>query len=274
MPYSGKRPSKTPEQRRRGKYTEYLASIGRPMMVTGDELAVLRVHLMTLKEAGMSCYGIAASAPGNHSETSVAKVVNQWTGSTHRDVYNDLLLARYEPPVKKNQGAIVEPCGTRRRMQALVADGWGFRVLGEIMGISGAAAWQLAITTAPARGATVLRVKETYDKLQGCDPMDHGSTKTGVSRAKSTARRKDWAPSHCWDADTIVDPNCGPEWTGRCGTTQGYRIHQRDHIPICADCRTAASLMHRFPQLGYLMGIQEREARGKYGRGHTKDDYS
>ena len=43
-----------------------------------------------------------------------------------------------------------------------------------------------------------------------------------------------------WDDDTIDDPAAFPDWTGKCGTPDGYDAHYKMKIlPSCQPCRDA-----------------------------------
>lgn len=223
---------KTPEQLARGKYADWMRNRGTPLMVTPDEMALMRRHLKSLHDAGMSYQNIADAAPGNHSETSVSKVLRNWTVSMHRDVYNDLMQAQFELPRTPKHGRSTSDVGMKRRMRALACAGFGYHMLGRELGISGQAAYQLTNSGRAVRTSSAVRVAAVYDKLQWADPYDFGGTRQGVGRAKGVAARNDWAPAHCWDEDTIDDPEAYPEWTGACGTQQGYRLHHRYEIGV------------------------------------------
>jgi DNA-binding XRE family transcriptional regulator len=230
----------TPAENRRVKYAWLMREAGTPLHITDDELVKLRAHLAGLHGAGMSYALIAASAPGGHRETTVAKIINRWTSATHRDVYNDLMRAHYEQPTGYRTGARIDPTGMRRRVQGLFAIGFGFRLLGEFEGVSEQAVFQWATKATPIASSTAIKVAGLYSKLECADPFDYGATKQGVSRARNAARKRGWAPTTCWDPDTIDDPNAIPEWTGACGTTEGHRIHRREGIPICPPCHAAS----------------------------------
>lgn len=222
------------------KYADYMRQIGKPLHITEPELAELRRHLRRLYNRGMSYAQIAASAPGEHNETSVAKIVNEWSGATHRDLYVDLMKATFEVDYGRKTGRRMDSTGVRRRLRALVAAGFGYNVLGELMDCSAQAIYQLVKSEAPAHSSTVARVCMLYDKIAYSDPFDYGATMLGVSRAKGVARRNGWAPVQCWDEDTVDDPAAHPEWTGACGTPRGFRIHYRDGIlPVCQPCKDA-----------------------------------
>jgi uncharacterized protein YerC len=224
--------AKTPEERRKAKYADVMRQRGTPLMVKPEELAEARVHCTRLYKRGMSYRQIADTAPKHMNETTVAKVVNRWTETIHRDTYEALMQTYYVAPTGWRVGRKMDSTGVRRRMQALVADGFGYNVLGEIMGISLQAVFQLCTRDADTFASTYGYVVPVYEKLAGKDPTQYGATKLGVSRAKGTAARHDWAPSHTWDEDTIDNPDAFPEWTGECGTVTGYNLHRKERIYV------------------------------------------
>lgn len=224
--------TKTPEELRRQRFADKMRKLGTPLLVRPEELEQARVHATRLYNRGMSYAQIAATAPTDMNETTVAKVINKWTETIHRDTYNALMRTYYVAPQGWRTGRKMDPVGVRRRMQALVADGFGYNVLGGVMGISLQAVFQLCTREAPAHASTYGYVVPVYEKLEGKDPMAYGATKLGVSRALGTARRHEWAPSMCWDADTIDDPAAFPEWTGACGTVTGYNLHRSEQVHV------------------------------------------
>jgi hypothetical protein len=136
--------------------------------------------------------------------------------------------------------------GIRRRLQALAAEGFNFSFLAKEMGkndrnhIRFIATGEIGTKSGYVSRGLALRVIDVYDRFAGRDPRDFvpRSKFSGViTYTRNIARRNGWAPSHCWDSDTIDDPAAIPEWTGRCGTDSGYKIHQREDIkPVCDAC--------------------------------------
>ncbi len=222
--------AKTPAERARAKYGDYCRSIGKPLLVTLEEVAELKRHLLKLRAKGMSYAQISESAAGHHNETTISKIMNHPNRRIRRDVYNDLWQAHYIPPNGPKTGRKVDATGTQRRVRALAYDGFNYELIGGMLEISGQAVFQLATHNRPVHQSTADRIAVLYDKLAGADPMDYGSTLIGKTRATNAARRRGWSPSHCWDPDTIDDPYAAPEWTGACGTVQGWRIHYRDNV--------------------------------------------
>jgi hypothetical protein len=88
-------------------------------------------------------------------------------------------------------------------------------------------------------------VRALYDELWRADPREHGVDNQAYSRTRNHAAAHGWAPVGAWDDDTIDDPAAFPDWTGRCGTPEGYSDHYRLDIPYCLPCREARAAQRR-----------------------------
>jgi hypothetical protein len=132
----------------------------------------------------------------------------------------------------------IDATGTRRRLQALVTGGWPQHHLAVRLGMSpgnfGTLLKRQQITVATARA-----VRDLYNRLCLADPAKHGVSPAGITRARRYATARRWAPVGAWDEDTIDDPVAHPDWTGQCGTPQGYGAHRRAGTPTCDRCRAA-----------------------------------
>lgn len=141
-------------------------------------------------------------------------------------------------------GTVIDATGTTRRLQALVASGWPQARLAARLGIL-ASNFCLTITAERVTVRTARAVSSLYDALWQLDPREHDVDNQAYSRARNHATAHNWAPVGAWDDDTIDDPAATPEWTGECGTPNGYYIHRRIRIPACPPCRTAYSAHQR-----------------------------
>lgn len=228
---------KSDNQKARAKYADYCRLTGKPLHILPDEMAELVAHVKVLRAAGMSYAAIAQAAGHGTAETSVSKIDRGQVAVCHRDTYNRIMPVRPFSVQGFRTGRRLSPLGMKRRLRALVAAGFGYNVLGDVMGVSLQAVYQLVSNSRDAHSSTIERVALVYGKLQHADPFDYGATKMGVSRAKGVAKRNNWAPPECWDPDTIDDPAAFPQWTGQCGTWIGARAHHREGIPMCEACR-------------------------------------
>ncbi|MFE6846543.1 hypothetical protein [Streptomyces sp. NPDC057686] len=238
----------TPEEklahrRRSDKRRQVARDRGRPSNVHPHEFEEAKARIAYLHyQCGMSVeamgrqVGFDRSTPGkvlHHSKTM------------HRTTYDRIMRLVYEPPVDtldvQQLGGQVPLQPTQRRLQALIAAGYHLKYVAEETGChakghlsriaNGKHDWVYS--------ATALRISALYTKLIDVDPVDVGLTPTEILRSQRRAQRQGYAPASCWDDDTINDLDAIPEWTGACGTAEGYRIHKREYIPACKPCCAA-----------------------------------
>jgi hypothetical protein len=134
----------------------------------------------------------------------------------------------------------VDPTGTHRRLQALMANGWPQMRLGPHIGRHPVYVNAL-LNQSNIYGVTAVAVAAAYDRLWNQDPRQHGVTEGTYKKVRGLARARGWAPPGAWDDDTIDDPNAHPDWTGHCGTDRGWWLHRLEDIPVCQPCETAHS---------------------------------
>lgn len=203
----------------------------------------VREHVRALQEFGLGWKRIAALA--GVSVNVVDKLLygapERGMGPSKRvrpETAAKLLTVRPDPA--HLAGAVdVDATGTRRRLQALVAGGWPQARLAVRLGLTpsnfGATLQRERVLASTARAVHAL-----YDELWRADPREHGVDNQAYSRARNHARSRQWAPAGAWDDDTIDDPAAFPEWTGLCGTPDGYAAHRRHRIlPACQPCKDA-----------------------------------
>lgn len=132
----------------------------------------------------------------------------------------------------------VDAAGTRRRLQALMANGWPQLRLGPHFGLHPRYVTEL-LRQPSVYGTTAVAVAAAYDRLWNQDPRQHGVSVGVYKKIRTHARVNAWAPPGAWDDDTIDNPDAHPEWTGECGTDRGYWVHKRQQLPMCQRCETA-----------------------------------
>lgn len=179
---------------------------------------------------------------------------------------------------------LVDPLGTTRRLQAMQRTGWTTPYIDAQLRKGPKNVWRLVHGTQKRiRLHVAQQVAEMYDKCINADPYDYCFNPSVVKRTITHAKRMGFAPAHCWDADSIDDPEAIPEWTGKCGMGQGEAIHYREKTVVklaaveytgrwreqrlCEACITAKEIMRHYPRLGHLMGLRQENGRGKYERG-------
>lgn len=146
---------------------------------------------------------------------------------------------------------LIDPTGTQRRIQALVALGWTYGKIGERLGISSGGVYRMIVRYGVVRRDIAERAAAVYDEMSmTLPPTRTRQEKRDASYARTVARKHGWAPPLAWD--NIDDPNEIPKGIGYkpqrpdCGTEWGYRWHRRhdpDNWPLPPDdpcgCRAA-----------------------------------
>lgn len=127
----------------------------------------------------------------------------------------------------------VPAVGTARRVQALMAYGWGYAALAERLGCTDSAVAQLARAANRPRGVlrrTAGQVAEVYDQLTALPPPSGRS----AAYARTAAARNGWASPWAWD--DIDDPEERPKGVrktkqrGRCQHPTLSQQERRDAI--------------------------------------------
>lgn len=135
------------------------------------------------------------------------------------------------PPANPHR---VDAIGARRRLQALRVIGHRRYDLAASLGITADRVKHITNgSTRCVSTAEAAAVARLYRRL---------STIPGPSKqTAAVARSNGWSPVGAWDDDTIDDPQAFPDWTGKCGTPEGYVAHSTYAIPYCEPCRKARS---------------------------------
>lgn len=140
--------------------------------------------------------------------------------------------------------------GAIRMLQGLMARGFTYDAIGQYVSVDGKTLANLV-----CEGSVRYRTPsvETYDelriaceKLETADPASYGLSSRVIKGVIAKSRNKGFAPIGAWDLDTIHLEESQPEWTGACGTVQGYSIHYRQKIfPTCQPCKDAKTEYNR-----------------------------
>lgn len=235
----------TEEQRERQRMLRMRARklrlMGKPIRVLPHEFERAMKILNRAHLAGMTCAQIGDQI--DLDRTTINQSLSGHVKTIHRDTYEKILRLRIVTDIPvgrtRHQGAKLDPTATLRKVRALVALGFPMNFLAPMLGYKHASALRVTVRKGVkfTYMATAIDVDRTYDKLKYADPLDYGVI-PGYSRAaKRLARENGWAPPECWDEDTIGDPDAIPDWTGYCGTLEGYVTHKLNDVPMCEPCR-------------------------------------
>ncbi|MFI9154543.1 hypothetical protein [Streptomyces sp. NPDC053367] len=107
--------------------------------------------------------------------------------------------------------ARVDGTGTRRRLQALIANGWPQLRLGEEMGIKHHRLIWDHVRQDVVAADTARRVKDMYERLWNADPIAHGVSPRYAAESKRRAAANGWVPPAAWDDDYIDSPAAVPD---------------------------------------------------------------
>jgi transcriptional regulator with XRE-family HTH domain len=240
----------TPEEleraRARDRAKAKARAMGKPYRVKPHELKIARDIVVDCHSRGMTFDAMEQQlGVGRHTLGHLARGVKQ---TLERDIYDAILMLEFRPPSKgRRTGARLDSTGTVRRVDALRVMGYPKHFLADYLGVQHQ---NMPCSPDPRKSVypdLAQQVREMYDKLKDADPADF-VTGAGVARALTAVRKisPPPIPGHCWDEDTIDDPDALPEWTGACGTEYGYRIHLREvmggkpGLLPCLPCRDAA----------------------------------
>jgi hypothetical protein len=193
-------------------------------------------HLKKLKNR----YGVSMTAVAEMSGFAENTVWSLYRGSSRYsatwEVYEDTVerILSIEPMAAiaylEQHGRLITAEPTRRMVNALRLEGFGIPFLGEHYFHTNRR--NMLDMLNPRKVTVYLRTHQTakraYAELEHKSPADFGISERYANRIIRGARNRDAVPRHCWDAETIMNPDAIPEWTGACGTPAGYRIHRRE----------------------------------------------
>jgi hypothetical protein len=177
-------------------------------MVDAD---LIRAHVNTLREAGLGIRRIAELA--DVAQSTISRLLYGKCGRPPQKQMQrakaNRILAIQPDSAAVADGAFVDPTGTRRRIQALVARGFTNHVIAEHLGTHplyvGDLTTNANVTARHARAVTAV-----YDRLWDADPLQLGVTPRGAARSRNLAERNGWPPPAAWDDDAIDDPAARP----------------------------------------------------------------
>jgi hypothetical protein len=169
------------------------------------DAAPIRQHLLALHAAGITIYRVAALTGLTYK--SVRSFTQHDYGNAAprryrvtREVAAKILAINTED----HTPGLINPIGSQRRFQALVAIGWPTLHIAPRAGIHPSN--RTTIFNAPTmRASTAQRIAETYDEMRHQRPARHGISATSIKRAKKQAADRRWPPPKYWDEVGAID---------------------------------------------------------------------
>lgn len=210
------------------KRREYLRAIGRPSLMHGPEVDRARARVRSFKARGMT-YAEMERQSGVAWRT-IAWLAEENRQGIRRSTWEPLMRLEFVPG---GRGSLIDPTGTRRRIKAMWADGFPLPWISEQIGRQTRYVQHMIHDEKSNSGVsypTWEAVSALYEKVDGCQPEDFGIITRSAKFSRTFAFKRGYDPRSCWDPDTIDDPQALPEYTGHCGTEQGYQIHYRDKL--------------------------------------------
>ncbi|MEU1043895.1 hypothetical protein ABZ400_01910 [Streptomyces sp. NPDC005897] len=173
-----------------------------------------REHLLKLYEAGLTPHRVSVltGIDWNTIRLYTRAAPKQGRGmirQTTPEIQAKILAIRGEQPALPGR---VDPTGTRRRIQALVATGWPLRELGPHIGIKPDNVRRILKRGNTVYGTTAQATLNAYETLRRSHPRKHGVSEIGIARALRHASHQKWAPPKYWDRHPgcIDDPHFEP----------------------------------------------------------------
>jgi hypothetical protein len=175
----------------------------------------VRAHLTRLQAAGISTYRVALIA--GVDDWTVRAFMPSTEGrrarkhTTSPEIAAKILAVTPEIAIS----GYVDGTGTRRRIQALAANGWPIRRLPEHLDLNGTYLGDLVTgrqKDQPVFAATAEKVAYAYEQLKNKKPTRNGIEAGIARRIRTLAAAKRWPPTRYWDErmGDIDDPHFEP----------------------------------------------------------------
>jgi hypothetical protein len=183
-----------------------------------------RQHILRLQEAGVLPSRIAKAA-GIPLQSIRDLTGDGWRGFRYRTSPATLekILAVTEADATP---LCVNPTGTHRRLQALVAAGWPLIYIDRRLGYKRERMRKI-LAADTILGSTEQLIAATYDELRTLKPERNGVPRQYARQARKRAAAQRWAPPSYWDqySDAIDDPDFEPMY----GLTRREIVAQDAH---------------------------------------------
>jgi transcriptional regulator with XRE-family HTH domain len=173
----------------------------------------VRRHVIALMEAGIGYHRIAELA--GVSNTNVAALLYGKRGKAVVRVKSEnarKLLALRVDQTPRAGGVRIDPIGTSRRLQSLVALGWTQAQLARRIGWTPANFGDLVHGRRAVNQSTADKVVALYEALSMTPPPQATQReRIGASRARNYAKARRWLPPLALDDERLDDPDYMPQ---------------------------------------------------------------
>lgn len=202
---------------------------GRPRLVPA---APVQQHVAALRARGFS-YAVVARVAGT-DPSSVSEICRGHRQDVLRRISDAILSVPLDLEHGANTTGRIPSIGSVRRLRALYAIGVSRDLIAREIGVSKPFVNLLVDgSTHSVRVATARTIAQVYNRLW--------LTPGRSVKNRLRAQRECWPGPLHWNDSSIDDPDGFPDWTGACGTPQGYQRHGRDaSLPsACKPCKSA-----------------------------------
>lgn len=215
-------PCKT-KRRSYSKTRRILADTGRSLTVPADPVAA---HLRMLLAGGNTVQSISRKT--GYAYGQITDIITGRQKRLRRSRAEQILTLRPGAPNTSD----VDATGSMRRIQALIAIKHPLLHIAEESGVS------LSVLGVVVNGRQRRIERRTADTITAAYKRLSATPGTST-RSAHRAARMGWAPPAAWDGKNIDDPAAFPDWTGMCGTVEGFNRHIEAGIPPCPPCQAA-----------------------------------
>lgn len=171
----------------------------------------IRQHLLKLHAAGITIHRVSTLTGLTYKSVRSFTQHDYGNASPRRRRCTQEVADKILAVTLEDHGtAYVNPIGSARRFQALVAIGWPTIYTARRAGLHPSN--RTTIFQAPTmRASTAQRIADVYDEMRHQKPSRDGVSPTSIKRAKKQAADKRWPPPKYWDeVGAIDDPDFEP----------------------------------------------------------------
>lgn len=173
----------------------------------------VRAHVQAIRATGMSCAGIVRHT-GVNSGTIDHLLYGKgpYPPAVKLRTENAEALLAYWPRLDDyDDGAVIGATGTRRRVQALAANGWPSNAIQQRINHITLKAVERLRVNERVTARTARAVRDFYNEVSAKPAEDYGVTPWIAARCRTYAVKHQYAGPMAWDDDTINDPTALPQ---------------------------------------------------------------
>lgn len=246
------------------RHARYLRETGRGTRTTPDRAAT---HIRRLRAAGLLDAQIQTAADNLAPDAFYA--ILRGARQIHRNTEARILAIPVPvTPATSRSCAPLPGIGTRRRLQALIANGWTAGALARHLGKTKQHIHYLMQPTASGivRQHVANEIRNLYQKLATRRPEDDGVTPRYAAQARALAARNGWHGPLAWD--DIDNPDAVPD-TGDTPAPDRLRIDE-----VAEDAAWLAAAGYSSDQIAARLGISRtyvNKALTRWANTHTQE---